>query len=157
MNINTLLDDLSNAIAVDSETATWCQSTYGRDHQVYVNLDDREPPAASGCPYVTLWPDSKKVGRGIGQKQHTIEVVCVIHDESSRTRSEDNVIEYEGVKRLETFRKHVETAIAAVDMGNALLDELDIEYDPVSEFPFMAADMVITITDEWTIGSDPLT
>lgn len=157
MDLNSLLGDLAEAVASDSDTLTWANSTYGRDHKVYVNVDVRNPPGEDDCPFVALYPLSKSVGRAVSRKEHGFEVVCCVHDSALKSHALTNLVEYEGVRRVETFRKYVETAIAGVSVGNALLELVEVEYETIDQFPFILSVMVIQIGEEVTIGSNPLT
>ena len=111
MELNSLLDDLVNSIATASALKSWCNSTYGQDHKVFVNIDKRNSPGVDDCPFVIIFPVQKSVGRGVSNKQHGFEIDCCIYNDTLETPAEPNIIEYKGVKEIETFRKKVETAI----------------------------------------------
>jgi hypothetical protein len=157
MNINTLLNALVNAIATDADLTAWCNTTYGRQHKVFVNIDKRNPPGEEDCPFVIIFPIQKRVGRGgVGQKLHGFEADCCIYNEDSGTPTEPNVLWCTGVTEIEAFRKKVETAIANINISNILLETIDIEYEVIESFPFLWAGMTLIITETVTIGSDPL-
>jgi hypothetical protein len=156
MDINTLLLDFARAVSEDDELTGWSRVTYDREPNVYVNMDVRNPPGEADCPYVEIHPAGKTVGQAISVKTHRFEVICCIYDEKSVTHPQSNLVEYEGVRRLEAMRKHVENAIVGVDVGNGIFSEFEIEYDTISMFPFMGASMVFQVEDHVTLGSDPL-
>ena len=156
MDIILLMNDMVYAVAADSGLNGWCNITYGRDVTVYKNVDIRELPSPDECPYVVFVPESKSVGREVTEKETVIRVLCCLHDEESVAGPLENIVEYSGVDRVETFRKYVETAIAGVDIGNASLKEIDIGYETIEVFPFFEAVMMITFTEQWVTGSDPL-
>lgn len=157
MNITTIVDTISEAIAQDSDIATWCQTNYGGGQTVYVNIDERNLPGASGCPYIALWPASKHVGRAVIKKNHVVEIACCIHDDNSRTHGEiDNIVEFTGVANIEALRKLIETSVAEIDFGKPYLADVDIEYDTITSFPFFYAGMMITIIETVVIGGDHL-
>ena len=156
MDINTILTDIAQDIALNADLGAWSDVTYGRTHEVFINIDRRNPPGEDDCPYVVLYPISKNVGSGEGVKRHGFEIICCINDDSSRTHAEANITEYEGVQNIETFRKKVETIIDAADLSGAFVETVDIEYETIEMFPFMMAGMVISVHEDWSFGEDPL-
>lgn len=156
MNVNTLITNLAVAVAQDSDILTWANTNYGQDHYVFVNFDVQDPPGEDYCPYVMIAPDRKRMGQRISQREHAVDVVCCIHDDASRTHAGiSNIIEYQGVSNLETFRKYVETAVVGVSVGNGAFD-FEVEYDTISTFPLMWCFMRATVPEPVTIGSDYL-
>lgn len=155
MNIDILIDMLSRAVARDDSIESWCTYTYGHRHKVYVNIDERQPPAAADCPYIALMPAAKRTGQDINRRNHTIDVACVLHDEESRVHADINIVEYLGVSRLEQLRKLAETAAFGALTGNLDLSLLEIEYDTISMFPYLLAWMALQITEPVLIGTDP--
>lgn len=156
MNINTLISELSKTVANDSALTNWAVNAYGQSHNVFINMDLRDPPKDTDCPYLVILPLSKSVGRGREEKTHEIEISCCVYDDDFEIHAETNITEFAGSKRLEEFRKLAETVIANSDIGNALIESVDIEYDVVSSFPFMWVGMVFEITEQFVFGSDPL-
>ena len=156
MDINTILTDIAQDIALNADLGAWSTVTYGRTHEVFINIDRRNPPGEDNCPYVVLYPISKNVGSGESVKRHGFEIICCVNDDSSRTHAETNVTEYEGVQNIETFRKKVETIIDGTDIGGAFVETVDIEYETIEMFPFMMAGMVVSIHEDWSFGDNPL-
>lgn len=156
MDINTLIDSLAESIASDTDVLSWSNSTYNRDHQVMVSIDTRTPPGEDECPFVIIYPISKVAGQGISSKAHSIEVDCCIYDDTEDSWSGSNVKGFSGVKRIETFRKLIETAIVKTNIGNGIFNQFDIEYDTIESFPFHWAGMIVDISEDWVTGSDPL-
>ncbi len=157
MNINTLLNSISEAIAGNIDLLAWANVTYGQDHTVFVNLDSRGLPGESKCPYAALYPLTRSGGVGKSIKPHTFQVVCTVYDRETGTHPGfNNIIEYEGVQRLEAFRKLVENAITTVDLGNLWIDSVNVDYETIESFPFMLCGMEINIFEAVLIASDPL-
>ena len=98
------------------------------------------------------------VGRASSQLQSTIEhylgISCVVHDDESPVPIMDNLFKFVGAERVERLRQLVQekikTVFAAHDIG------LEVDNDPVESFPFITSDMLVTITQHWTAGMDPL-
>ena len=157
MNINTLLNNISEAVAEDIELFAWSKATYGQKHSVYVNYDTRSLPGENNCPYVAIYPRLRTGGVGSSIKKHVFQIVCTVFDrETGIHPGFDNIVEYEGVQRMEAFRKLVETAINGVDIGNLWINSISVDYETIDSFPFMLAGMEIEIFETILISSDPL-
>jgi len=157
MDINVLSESIKDALATDTSISTWSQAVYGRAHKLYVNADVRDLPAEDDCPYIAFYPSRKKAGHAVIYKEHGFIITSCIYDDASRINPEGNIIEYLGVSRLEDFRKLVENALAAMDIGNALLNTVDIEYETIEFFPFMLVVMDIGIGGvHIAIGENPM-
>ena len=156
MDINTLISNIVDSIATDSALSSWANSTYGKDHSVLVSFDKRNPPGEAEAPFIVIHPIQKQVGQGLSDKSHVIEIDCCIYDETTETFAQSNISGYAGVNRIEAFRKLVESAIVRTNVGNALFQTLDIEFDVIESFPFHWAGMAVDIKERVTISSDPL-
>ncbi len=156
MNINTLLDDITFAIASDENLASWCSLTYSKTATVLDEFDEQDPPGESDCPYVAVQTESKTVGVGIQDKTHEFMVVCGLYDDTTETGPLPNMVKSLGVRRIETMRKYVETAIAGVDIGNVELKIIGIEYKVGAYIPFRLAGMNLIFSEKYTLGTDPL-
>jgi hypothetical protein len=156
MDINTLIETFKAALAQDQAMATWAMATYGQTHKVYLNLDIHDPPAEADCPYIVFFPDSKTSGPASGRKRHSFQLMSCVHDDNSVINAENNVIEYTGVKKLESFRKLAENALAGASIGNAVIDILEIDYETIDSFPFMLAATRMEVGEAHIIGVDPL-
>ena len=156
MNINTLVTDMAEAIAQDPDILEWANLYYNRDHYVFVNCDIKNLPGESYCPYFAIFPEAKRAGQTVRQRSHTVHVVSCVNDANFRDYPGfTNIIEYEGVQRAEAFRKLAETAMVGVDIGNGVID-FDVDYDTITDFPFMWSYMAAVITEPVTMGSDYL-
>ena len=157
MNINTLINDFSEAVASSATIKTWTNANYTSDHTVFVGLDTREPPGESDCPYVAMYPVRKHIGQHEREKNHQIEVVACLFDTGTKSHGAiTNITEYAGVQNIEAFRKLIETDIAGVDIGNATLSVIAVDYEAIEVFPFFMCGMVINVWESVCIGSDPL-
>ena len=157
MNITTLLDKIRDDAADDAATKTWCQSNYSKDHDVYIGTDTRKPPGASDFPLVHLFPIGKIGGYELEEQDHIIGATCGIIDDDKVSGGKSNVVEYEGIRNLEAFRKLVETAIkgAADSFAAMTINVLNIEYETIEYFPAFLATMEFKITGEYYQGEDP--
>jgi hypothetical protein len=157
MDITSLVNVIAAAVASDPEIKTWCDVTYGQTHKVYKNADRRNPPGEDDCPFVILFPTGKTAGERRSRKNHRIEVDVCIHDDST-SFSDDiaGLISYAGVDRIEEFRKLVETAVETADTERCTVDDVDIEYNTVENFPFLWAGTVFNFGEPARVGADPL-
>ncbi len=157
MDINTLTNDLALAIGGSDTINGWCQANYGQILHVFMNLDVRNPPSADQCPCVCIYPAEKQYGGDT--YNDAVESVCFVHDDRQESHGTlDNVVSYTGVKNVETLRQMVLSAISGVvaDTADGQIDSISVDYDTISQFPFMTAAMAVVISVGWTIGSgDP--
>ena len=152
MNIITLLHNLRNAVHDDSDTQTWCTANYGRNHKVLVGVDTRKPPAEASYPLVHLFLVKKTGGYELNEQSFIIGATCGIFNSELATTGKANVVEYQGIEHVETFRKYVENAIAGVDTGDLIIATLDIDYETIEFFPFFLVNMEIRFADEYVFG-----
>ena len=156
MNITTLLDTLRDAIHDDSATQTWATTNYTRNHKVYVGVDTRKPPDTDEYPLVHLFPTGKTGGYELERTDHVIGCTAGVYNAGSRTTGKTNAVELTGMADIESFRKLVETAIAAAIPANHTLEVVAVEYETVEFFPFFLATMEMTISHDYAQGDDPL-
>lgn len=63
--------------------------------------------------------------------------------------------EYAGIDRIEAFRKLVETAVVGSVPAGLRVDRLDIDYETVEFFPFLFANMLFNVVEDYFGGSNP--
>jgi hypothetical protein len=155
VNLNTILSALRDGIAGDEPLDLWSVATYGQRHSVYVGLDTNNPPAESAYPVISLYILGKTAGVAQDTITHTIGVACGVIDSTSTVNGDTNVTEYNGVARIEDFRKLIETAaVTALDALSLRMTELRTDFSPVSLFPYFLCDMELTIIEDMEFGSD---
>lgn len=155
MDINALQKLFIETIAVDADVIAWCQENYGKKHSVHSSFDSRNLPGQDDCPMVVVYPLRKYTGEGVTTRHHEIQVVVHVYNTGTRSHpSIDNIVDYDGNDNVEIFRKLVETVIAGIDIGNALIMELSADYDIIQYFPLFSIGMVTDIVEEYTLGTD---
>jgi len=153
MNMITLLTSLRDAIHDNSATQTWCTTNYTRNHKVYVGIDTRNPPDVDEYPIVHIFPVSKIEGYELDEQEHGIGVTCGLYNADTRTVSgKTNVVEYEGIQDIESFRKLIETAIVGADISNLRIDSINIDFETLEFFPFFLASMDLKIVWPYSQG-----
>jgi len=157
MDINDLIDDFSVGIAQDADVLEWSNQNFGKDLKVFVNFDQENPPGADDCPLAAVIPESKRFGQTIRDPEHIVNVIACVRNNASRQHpSVGNITEYQGVSQIEDLRKLIETALVGLsDLGNATLD-FEVEYDTITDFPFMWCYMAVIVKLPITMGADPL-
>jgi len=157
MNINTLIVNFSEALAQSATIKAWTQTNYTKDHWVFVGLDTRDPPGEDDCPYFVIYPGRKYGGQHRRERHQEVELIACLHDTTIRSHGAiTNITEYTGIQNIETFRKLGETVIAGVDIGNAALAVVDIDYELTESFPFFMCGTLFDVWESVIIGSDPL-
>ena len=159
MDINTILTNIRNGVADDSATKVWTQATYAKDHKVFVGIDLRDPPRSEYCPDVSIYPLKKSSGDNSVTKDHHFGVGVRIYDDTQATPARANIVEFNGVQRVESFRKLVETAIVtAVETTTHLfISEMEVTYEAVRFFPYFLAEMEFTAQEPRCLGESAFT
>ena len=162
MNITTLLNQIRDAIKNSSAIAAWCVANYGQVHTLAKGMDERDPLAEASYPAVCVFQAGRRAGYQLEAQENTIAVNCGIHDTSKTTSTveldegDDSVIEFSGIDNIEAFRKLVENEITALVIGNGdVIEELNVEYDPIESFPFFIARQEFRISHDYSQGDDP--
>lgn len=153
-DINTLIETIGDALAVDSDVASWCDSYYDTALTVYENCDSRDDPPPSACPMVVMSPMEKHAGMALKEKQHGIGVSVVVYDENKET-SDAGVIRFVGGRRVEALRKLVLASITGNTPSNIHLMNVDIVYDTIEQFPFVTAAMALIFEETQILGTTP--
>jgi hypothetical protein len=154
-DLNTILSGLRDALADDTPMDTWANATYGKGHSVYVGIDIANPPAESAYPLASLTVTRKTVGTSLEEIPHDVAVTLGVCDSSLADSSDVNVVEYNGVQRIEAYRKLAETALITKALSLGLrVTEARIEFAPVTLFPYFLCDMELTLVEDTEFGSD---
>lgn len=155
MDLNPFFADIAPALAGDAGISDLCQAEYGREVKVYMNYDARHPPGADDCPAVCVYPAEKSYG---GDTYHdAIECVCLVHDDRAEEAymGHDNVVGYAGVRHAESLRKAALRVISdrVAQTVSGQIDEIAVDYDTITQFPYIYAAMAVAISESWTMGS----
>lgn len=157
MDVIALANNISRAVATDASLASWCNTTYGREHRVFKRIDRRNPPGQNDCPFVVIRPIGKSSGERRERKSHSVKVdVCVFDASNDPDDALYGVDSYQAESDLELFRQKVLTSVRAADRGQCEIDEVDVVYDSIEAYPFVHADMVLDFGEAWMTGVDPL-
>lgn len=156
MNINTLIQNERDAIAGDSSIENWCYTNYESYPTLYVGIDLDNPPSEDDYPVIHLYPIAKKVGYELTKQNHLLGCTVGLKDTTLSTSTQGNtsVKEYQGIQRIESMRKLVETVIKNNVSSDTFIDVLDIDYAPPECFPLFLADMIFMITQSYYQGTD---
>lgn len=154
MDINQLLEVLSDVVVDQEGISAWSVFEYGRDYHVFENLDWRNPPPAEDCPLVVFSPGLKIGGLQPGVKVHGVGVDLLVYDDRT-IKGINGVIRYEGGRKVEKFRQLVFAQIRTAIPGNCKLESVETQYDAIEQFPYIFASMDLVITEEKLCGQDP--
>lgn len=152
-SLKTTLENFKDALSVNASLTAWSKASYGRAHNIYVNIDSRQAPAAEDCPYIMLRPVAARYGRGVSEKAMEFELVCFLYDEAFAQDPETNAIEYRGVQKIMDMLDYAVAAVAGVSTGNALLQDVSAEFETIEFFPFFMAGCPIMLVEPLTLGA----
>ena len=153
VSLKTTLKSFKDALSRNAALTAWAHSNYGRAQRVYVNIDLRNPPGELNCPYALLRPLAATYGRAATQKTMDYELMCCLYDEAWTLDPETNAVEYAGVQRCMDMLDLAVAAIAAVDTGNALLQQISAEFETIEFFPFFMAGAPISLVEPLPISA----
>ena len=152
-SIKTILEAFKDALSQNAAILAWSQAAYGRAHKVYVGIDSRNPPAEADCPCIRFEPVFCQYGRGVTQKISNFAMWAELYDEEFVQDPETNAVQYLGVQRMMDLLDLAVAALAAVDTGNALLQDIAAEFETVENFPFFIVGAPLTLVEPFTLGS----
>ena len=159
MNIFTAIRNICEAVAQDTTLSAWSTTEYGRAHSVWQNVDPRQFPKENHCPAVAVYPHEKEAGQGVPDKirRNIVCVDCFLFDRTVATHATiTNLNIYAGLENLETMRLYVQTAIDAIDIGNAYIEKINTAFNTIDEYPIFRATMEIWFAEEMILPCDPL-
>jgi hypothetical protein len=156
IEVNTTLLALAAGLAANTALSAWATTNYGRVPKIYINIDERNPPGETECPYVLLFPTAARYGRGVREKTIELQMVTCLFDATFRTYTDTDIIEYKGVQNCVELLDLAVNAIAAIATGNALLQDVAAEFDTIEAFPFFMALAPITYVEPLCLGADRL-
>lgn len=149
MDATVIKDLIVSAIANDAEIASWSSTNYGRGFLVYDGVDLDNLPGEENCPMVIVYND--ELVQGSDQEDHVQRVItsCCIADTGKEIVG--NVVKFAGCDMLEEFRKLVQNAVVPIRSGNIAFSQVEVDYQPIEQFPLFVAHMRFSITEPQTL------
>jgi hypothetical protein len=140
MDLAEMTAAVRDAIKADQTIASWCQQKYGRQHKVYVGIDDENPPAEEDYPLVAIIPFEHRWGLKSRLEEARAILVCGVVQKA--VTSSGNVVEMVGISEVETLRRMVEERLfkAGLLLADSTADSLSGYF-----FPAFASAAEITI------------
>ncbi|MBI9092196.1 MAG: hypothetical protein JEZ12_23535 [Desulfobacterium sp.] len=154
MNINELIETITNAVADQEELNAWSTIEYDRGYRVFENIDMRNPPEEEDCPLVVVRPSEKSGGMSRSVKSFTLAVDCLVFDDGIPEEI-NGVIRFKGGRLVEEFRTMVFSHILAAIPSDCHIADIEVQYDTVEQFPYIWCGMGITIEQGQIIGVNP--
>ncbi len=154
-DMNTIIGDLVAAIMSDSAIDVWCRAEYGQSLTVLENCDPRNDPTQEDCPLVVVFPVAKTGGLSGNEKNHVLGVSCAVFD-SAKPESIEGVLRFTGGRNVEVLRASVVEVVRDNVATDIHIEAIVTEYNTIEQFPYVSANMEITLSQEKLIGGDPL-
>lgn len=146
MDLAETLAAARDAIKTDQAIAAWCQQKYGRQHKVYVGIDEENPPAEADYPLVAIMPAGHKWG--IKSRTETARVILLCGVVQKAVDAAGNVVELRGVSEVEMFRRMVEERLYKAGLLVA-----DSETESLSGYFFPVFTSGVEVTIEMRLSS----
>ncbi len=155
MDLYDFFNTFITAAGDDSALNAWANINFGRDVNVYADLDFDDAPGEDEMPYIVFHSPGKSAHQERRITRYALGVWMVIYQTGNKTRVEDYVTEPSGVELISDFITNMQTIIkTAVPSGFVV--GFDIDTDTIGMLPEIHAYMDVTFSEAITIGSDPL-
>jgi|GEM_PF-1766566 len=152
MTAAELLIKIRDALVADRDLALWCYDTYGKRPDVWLDMDERNPPKSGDYPLIAILGISQvrgddkreiawEVWLGVAIEQNTVlieEVADVLSIELGITHT----ITYTGMYEIETFRELCEDALYRARIAAA---DSDSESVPLNDYPLFSSLTTFTV------------
>jgi hypothetical protein len=157
MNMVTLYQLLTVALADSNTVRGWAVQHYGTPAKIYEGYDVDNPPGESECPFVAIYPVSRATGQAQEYKRHSFMVECAVLDTEGPQAVDHSpaIVRFNGGSRAMELLKLSETVLAGAAHGG-ILESVDAVFETIELFPLIVAAMTVTIRETITIGMDPL-
>lgn len=142
--VSRLLLKLGKIIEKDEAIKSYCQEQFGKNHTVYIGINNEQAPPEDAYPLVVLFYAERFRGDGANRIRYAVEIgVGVFNDHlNAELPDNPNLYVYIGLRQAEDLRELVENAVFKSRFGKT-----DIEGDTRSEvyFPLFRSNTLITI------------
>ncbi len=138
-----LLHLVRDSLAAAPKILFWAQQSYGRDHAVYLGLDQANPPDETGYPALHVTPVSRDGSMTPGEDSYRVSILCGVHEDGAAVAvpGTDQAVELPGVTRLEELVALVVEALDGIAAGDIFLAGISVEYETVEFYPYYLADV----------------
>jgi|GEM_PF-1495329 len=155
MDIYEIIQNLTSAVAGSNAISSWVNIAYGHDIKTIENMDGREMPLSDDCPLVMFFPVRKTTGTDLRQKEFVIGVSLLVYDDSTPVDIND-VKSFTGGRNVEVLRQLVLSEIIdnLKSSGILHLEKVDMDYNPIEQYPYNDIAMELLITAEQVIGGN---
>lgn len=142
MKANEILQKLRDVLVEDADIVKWCQETYGKQHQVYLGINNEDPPAQDKYPIIALFFASRKNSANVPVIGYSVELAVCVSDEGILKNG--NSVTYIGLLRVAEFRELAEAAISKSAIG-----KIDISSETIEDmqFPMFSSNTIVEF--EW--------
>ena len=155
-SINSILEQLTEALAQDDDITTWSMDHYGRPLTVREHLNPRVSPKQGDCPLAIIYAIRKSGGHGVREKVHVFGIDVVVYD-TGQEETQDNVIRYTPARHVEALRALIVAAVQTwVNSQDYLIDTAVTEYHWIDQLPFVGASWDLVLVQKTTINADPV-
>ncbi len=163
MNANDITAFVITTLHGDADLNSMLQGWYGRDPKIFLGMNESVRPGEDQCPAIEMDVAGGQAGSEEDDEGYAITtcylgMVLTIHDEADLPSGFDRVTERAGFSHRENFRRTVmgilSTALDEMDVNIAAVEHVNNETD---EFPFWSVTLAIALTQQVTLGMDPIT
>jgi hypothetical protein len=155
MSIPKLTDVVAlwrDTIIADATLAGYCTGTLGAALNVYVGVDEKNPPKIGNAPFLVIVPIGTRPGYQEDQHTWSIGIHIGIEDATFSDYQGNGAVEMRGVYRIDQMYTYVQAALDAIAaQKNVTADMIQFTVE-CNAFPLIQAQALIECRLPNTIG-----
>jgi len=141
VEVDELLIKVGLLLAEDQDIKTWTNSTYGKDHIVYVGSNFESPPSMADAPFILIYGVYRRLPPE-ARVYYTLEYSVYVK-QGATDSPVPNLQVLRGMKEAEYFRKLAEKVLLGKQEGLGSIKAVG-ETDMDNRYPLFRADSSMT-------------
>lgn len=118
MTTDKLLDKIAEVLSTDAKLRDWCNSNFGKDPNIYIGIDQANPPAEEKCPVAAIWEVRQVRVPGSVEISWQVRLSAIVQNRTIDVVG--NITKYVGFQQAERMRELMESALLLVPQSVAL-------------------------------------
>jgi hypothetical protein len=142
LKLSDIMGKWLDALKTSAAIQNYCTAKYGQAPKIYVGINGKNPPAASDCPMIVLYPGAKSEGLELQEYIYKLTVGWTILQDAATTT--DNITEYLGVVECDELGQLIYLELAGLSTNNPI-SVVNYSIEPVAYYPRFPGRMDITL------------
>jgi hypothetical protein len=142
LKLSDIISKWRDAMQASASIQNYCTAKYGQAPKIYLGINGKNPPAASDCPIIVLYPGAKSEGLELQEYTYKLTVGWTILQDAATTTG--NITEYLGVAECDELGQLIYLALAELSADNPI-SVVNYSIEPVAYYPRFPGRMDITL------------